>query len=77
MSTEQFQALIQQAKQLSPEERKQLMEYLAKAEREGMQESVVRTETNYLDLFGSGHGMFTSSEEVDKFIREERDSWEN
>ncbi len=34
MSTEQFQTLIQQAKQLSANERKQLMEYLVEAERE-------------------------------------------
>ena len=32
MSTVQFRALIQQAKQLSPEERRQLMRYLAESE---------------------------------------------
>ena len=32
MSTEQFQALIQQAKQLSTEERQQLMRYLTESE---------------------------------------------
>jgi hypothetical protein len=76
MSTEQFQALIQQAKQLSANERKQLMEYLVEAEREEIpKQSGARTD--YLTLFGSGRGAFADTEEADKFIREERDSWDN
>jgi ribonuclease HII len=76
MSTEQFQSLMQQAKQLSHEERKQLMECLAKAEREELLEQSA-SQTNYLALFGSGRGSFTSPEEAEQFIREERDSWDN
>lgn len=77
MSTEQFQALIQQAKQLSPDERRQLMEYLVKDESDEKQGSSVGSDTNYLALFGSGRGVFTNSQEADQFIREERDSWDN
>ena len=77
MSTEQFRALIQQAKQLSAEERKELIKYLSEAEREGTQTLRSRSETDYLALFGSGRGAFATSEEADDFIREERDSWDN
>ena len=76
MATEQFRSLMQLAKQLSHEERKQLMEYLAEAEREELLEQSTST-TNYLVLFGSGRGSFTNPEEADQFIREERDSWDN
>ncbi|HZI85804.1 MAG TPA: hypothetical protein VFD48_03155 [Pyrinomonadaceae bacterium] len=76
MSTEQFQALIQQAKQLSPDERKQLIEYLTKAELEEIAKRV-GGETDYLALFGSGRGGFDSAEEADISVREERDSWSN
>lgn len=75
MATEQFRSVMQQAKQLSHEERKQLMEYLAEAEREELHKQ--SRSTNYLALFGSGRGCFTNSEEADLFIREERDSWDN
>lgn len=76
MSTEQFQSLMQKAKHLSHDERRQLMEYLAKAEREELLEQSA-SQTNYLALFGSGRGSFTKPEEAEQFIREERDSWDN
>ena len=82
MSTEQFQALIQQAKQLTTEERRQLMRYLTEselAEREssGGPEEGSKSATDYVALFGSGRGAFASADEADAFIRQERDAWEN
>jgi hypothetical protein len=82
MSTEQFRALIQQAKQLSTEERRQLMRYLtesepAEHEASGGPEEEAKNATDYVALFGSGRGAFATADEADAFIRQERDAWEN
>ena len=82
MSTEQFQALIKQAKQLSNEERRQLMKYLTEsqlAERESFAGSGEGPKggTDYVAFFGSGRGAFATAAEADAFIRQERDAWEN
>jgi hypothetical protein len=81
MSTEQFQALIQQAKQLSAEERQQLMRYLTESElaerepAEGPGEGSKRA-TDYVAFFGSRRGAFATPDEADAFIRQERDAWD-
>jgi hypothetical protein len=78
MSTEQFQALIQQAKQLSADERKQFIKYLeesAVADRPESDQQSRSGQTDYLALFGSGRSGFTIAEEADSFIRQEGDSW--
>jgi hypothetical protein len=82
MSTEQFRALVQQAKQLSAEERRQLMRYLSEAELAGHEPSGgtgkgSKGSTDYVAFFGSGRGAFATSDEADAFIRQERDAWEN
>ena len=82
MSTEQFQALVQQAKQLSAEERRQLMRYLSESELPGQESSSdpregSKSATDYVAFFGTGRGAFATSDEADAFIREERDAWEN
>jgi hypothetical protein len=82
MSTEQFQALVQQAKQLSAEERRLLMQFLIESELPGQDSSSDRREgtksaTDYVAFFGSGRGAFATSAEAGAFIREERDAWEN
>jgi hypothetical protein len=33
------------------------------------------TEAKLTDMWGSGTGLFKSAEEIDAFIREERESW--
>jgi hypothetical protein len=82
MSTEQFRALIQQAKQLSTEERRQLMRYLTESEPAGEEPSGgsgedAKSATDYAALFGSGRAAYATADEVDAFIRQERDAWEN
>jgi hypothetical protein len=79
MSTEQFRALIQQAKQLSTEERRQLMRYLTESEPAGGEPSggpgeEAKRATDYVALFGSGRGAFATADEADAFIRQERDA---
>ncbi|MBA2524551.1 MAG: hypothetical protein H0V18_02035 [Pyrinomonadaceae bacterium] len=80
MSPEQFQALIQQVKQLSADERKQFIKYLeesAVADRQESEHQSRSEPTDYLALFGSGRGGFTTAEEADNFVREERNAWDN
>lgn len=82
MSTEQFQALVQQAKQLSAEEKQQLMRYLSESELPGHEPSGELGEgsksgIDYVAFFGSGRGGFPTAEEADAFVRQERDAWEN
>jgi hypothetical protein len=82
MSTKQFQALVQQVKELSAEERRQLVQYLSESELPGHGSSgepgkQSRSATNYVAFFGSGRGAFATSDEADAFIRQERDAWEN
>jgi hypothetical protein len=82
MSTEQFQALVQQAKQLSADERRQLVRYLSESELPEHKSSdepgkQSKSATDYVAFFGSGRGAFATSDEADAFIRQERDAWEN
>jgi hypothetical protein len=82
MSTEQFQALVQQAKQLSAEERRQLVRYLSESELPGRESSdepgkQSKSSIDYVAFFGSGRGAFATPDEADAFIRQERDAWEN
>ena len=39
-------------------------------------ESNDKAKVNLSEMIGSGKGIFSSKSAVDKFIREERDSWE-
>jgi hypothetical protein len=68
--------------QLSTEERRQLMRYLAESESAGKDLSggpgeEAKSATDYVALFGSGRGAFATADEADAFIRKERDAWEN
>ena len=84
MSTEHIQSLIRQARELSPDERAELIRDLQNsltADRDAAPSQVEPDEdnsrTDYLALFGSGRGGFATAEEADEFIRQERDSWDN
>jgi hypothetical protein len=84
MSTEHIQSLVRQARELSPDERVELIRDLQNsltADRDAPHSQVEPGEennrTDYLALFGSGRGGFATAEEADEFIRQERDSWDN
>lgn len=72
MSTE-VETLLRQAKQLTTDERVELIK--------GLEDSLVtednRGKPDYLALFGSGRGGYASPDEADEFIRKERDAWDN
>lgn len=74
MAVNRIDSIIAQAKQLSPEELSQLVERVGELlEATGDQRAV----PDYLQFFGAGKGAFSSAEEVDRFIRAERDAWDS
>jgi len=81
MSTEHIQSLVRQARELSPDERVELIRDLQDSLTAEAAHSQVEPEenkrTDYLALFGSGRGGFATAQEADEFIRQERDAWDN
>ena len=84
MSTEHIRSLVRQVRELSPDERAELLKDLQDsltADREASHSPGESREdnkrTNYLALFGSGRGGFATAQEADEFIRQERDAWDN
>jgi hypothetical protein len=84
MSTEHIRSLVRQVRELSPDERAELLKHLQDpltADREASHSQFESQEekkrTDYLALFGSGRGGFTTAQEADEFIRQERDAWDN
>ena len=84
MSTERIQNLVRQVRELSPDERAELLKDLQDsltADREAshlqFESPVDNKRTDYLALFGSGRGGFATPQEADEFIRQERDAWDN
>ena len=75
-----IQSLLRQVRQLTSEERAQLIKYLEDpllGEQETAHANETNESPNYLALFGSGRGGFATAAEADEFIRQERDSWDN
>ena len=75
MATSQLELIINQARLLPPDD---LVKLIKKAEEflEQKQGDATSPKVDYVALIGSGKGGFNSAEEVDRFIREERDAWE-
>jgi hypothetical protein len=82
MSTEHIQSVLRQARELSPDERAELIKDLqdsltADASHSQVESREENQRTDYLALFGSGRGGFATAQEADEFIRQERDAWDN
>lgn len=74
MSTEHIQSLVRQARELSPDERVELIKDLqdslaAEAAHSQVESQEENKRTDYLALFGSGRGGFATAQEADEFIR--------
>ena len=73
MAGDRLEAILAQARRLSPDELTQLIkratDLLAQS-----RTSVPRT-PRYVTLFGSGKGSFDTREDADRYIRRERDAW--
>lgn len=74
MARNQLEAILAQARQLSPDELAQLIKQAADllAQSKRPMDAAPR----YVTLFGSGRGAFATPEDVDRFVRGERDEWE-
>ncbi len=73
MPTNQLDAIANQVNLPPPEALVQLIKRAAEL-LEQKQSAPVKVD--YLALLGSGKGAFASAEEVDQFLRQERDAWE-
>ena len=73
MATNRVDALIAQARQLSPNELTQLIAGVVEVFEGKKTDSAV---PDYPAFFGAGKGSFQTAEEVVQFIRQERDEWE-
>lgn len=75
MAASQLELIVNQIRLLSPDELVKLIKKAAEL-LEQKQSDSVQKKVDYVSLIGSGKGVFASPEEVDRFIREERDAWD-
>jgi hypothetical protein len=75
MTTNRLETILAQARRLSPAELAQLIKRAADLLAQSTQNHVQAT-PRYASLFGSGNGTFPSAAEADRFLREERDAWD-
>ena len=75
MALDRLETILAQARQLSPDELAQLVKEATNlmAQR---QSSTPQSPPRYASLFGSGKGSFENRQEADRFIRGERDAWD-
>lgn len=71
----QFDHIMQQVRSLPPEDLIRLIRQAAEL-LEQKWPAAERPAVNYASFIGAGKGLFDSAEDVDRFIREERDAWE-
>ncbi len=75
MSANQLEIVIDQVRLLSLDDLVKLIRQAAEI-LEQKQRAAETPATNYAAFFGAGKGLFATPEEVDKFIRQERNAWE-
>jgi hypothetical protein len=75
MAASHLDLIVNQIRLLSPDELVKLIKKAAEL-LEQKQSDIVPKKVDYVSLIGSGKGLFSSPEEVDRFIREERDAWD-
>ncbi|MFN0087473.1 MAG: hypothetical protein ACKVX9_18935 [Blastocatellia bacterium] len=80
MSASQLEIILNQVRLLSPNELVRLLKMtIQMLEEKQLSEPSPRIPTqtvNYVAMIGSGKGLYSSVEEIDRFIRKERDEWE-
>ncbi|MGE0131343.1 MAG: hypothetical protein AB7U82_24955 [Blastocatellales bacterium] len=79
MSSSQFDLVVSQIKLLPPDDLVRLIKKTAELLEEKQAVAPAQqaaTKVDYVALIGSGKGLYASPEEADRFIREERDAWE-
>lgn len=75
MAADQLDIIVNQVKLLPPGDLVKLIRKVAVIleEKQAFSE---KPATNYAAFFGAGKGVFTTPEEADRFIRQERDAWD-
>lgn len=74
MEINRIDSILAQAKQLSQDELSQIIQRVGELLEPAEDQHEV---PDYLQFFGAGKGAFSSPEEVDRFIRAERDAWDS
>jgi hypothetical protein len=74
MATNRLENILAQARALSPDELAQLIKQVS--EMLSQSQSDKPDLTSYLSFFGAGRGTFATPDEVDRFLRSERDAWD-
>ncbi len=73
MATSQLELVVNQVKLLPPDD---LAKLIQQAEELLRQKQSAQPATDYTALFGSGKGSFATPAEADRFLRAERDQWD-
>jgi len=75
MSANQLEIIVDQVRLLPPDELVKLIKKLVELLEQKQTVAPLQT-VDYVALIGSGKGAFSTPEEADHFLREERDAWE-
>ena len=75
MAINTLETILAQARGLSPEELAELIKRAADLLAQSKQLDAHEA-PRYANLFGSGKGVYSSVEEADCFVREEREEWD-
>ena len=75
MAANQLDIIVNQVKLLPPDDLVKLIQQTTEI-LEQKQLSTEKPVTNYAAFFGAGKGVFATPEEADRFIRQERDRWD-
>ncbi len=75
MAASQLELIVNQIRLLSPDELVKLIRRAAEI-LEQKQVAAEKPAKHYAAFFGAGRGVFATPQEADRFIRQERDAWE-
>ncbi len=75
MAASQLELIVNQIRLLSPDKLVKLIRWAAEI-LEQKQVSAEKPAKHYAAFFGAGKGVFTTPQEADRFIRQERDAWD-
>ncbi len=79
MLTSQLELVMAQVRPLSWPDKLRLIQWMAEdlQPAAALAAPVTETASSYVSFLGAGRGSFTTPEEAEAFLRQERDAWEN
>jgi len=75
MATNKLEAILAEARNLSPDELAQLIKHAADMLAKNSKQPITPAPP-YRSLFGAGKGSFATPVEADRYVRKERDAWD-